>query len=442
MKNKIFSGAYIRKLFDNKKFAITFSIVLSIAIWFVATANRNPIRNQTFNNMKVGLSLEGTVVQEMGLGIVSDFSSQNFSVTVNGPNYIVSSLKPEDLVLTAAVTNVNAAGKYSLTVVGSSNSKKTGYNIVSIEPSTIDVTFDYIDTKEFNVVPQLIGVSAKGGLIAESPVVSNIEESTITIKGPRTVINSIDSVVASAKVDKTLASTQTYDTDITLYDKEDKVIYTYKTDGKVYNSAGVEVKNNYLTLSKTSVKVTQPISKKATLNVKVVFSNMPSGISMSDVAFTVDHASVDVIGTPDVVEKMTEVTLSTIDFRLVSNSSNSFELSPVLPDGVKLMDNIDVFIVKIDTSEYVVRTFNVSDIRFTDVESGLTAKSSGAGIVRNVKICGPKKIINSLNAKDLYAQASLEDKSAGEYTVDLTIKSGKHNNIWQVGEYTTTVTVK
>ncbi len=440
MKNKIFSGAYLRKLFDNKKFTITFSIILSITIWFLATVNRNPVRNQTFNNMKVGVSIEGTVVQEMGLGIVSDFSSQNFSVTVNGPNYIVSSLKAEDLVLTASVTNVNTAGKYSLTVEGYSNSKKTGYNIVSIEPSTVDVTFDYIDTKEFTVVPQLIGVSAKQGLVAETPVVSNSEESSVTIKGPRSVINSIDSVVASASVNKTLSSTQTYDTDLTLYDDEGKVIYAYKIDGKVYNAAGNEVKNNYLTLSKTSVKVTQPISKKATLPVKVVFSNIPSGLSMSDISFTLDHDTVDVIGTPEVIEKMTEITLSTIDFRAVSNTSNSFEVSPVLPDGAKIMDNIEIFIVKIDTSGYVSRTFNVSDIRFTDVQSGLTAKSSAS--VRNVKICGPRKIVNSLSASDLYAQASLEDKSTGEYTVNLTIKAEKHNNIWQVGEYTTTVTVK
>ena len=139
--------------------------------------NRNPERNQTFNNMKVAISLEGTVVQEMGLGIVSDFASQNFSITVNGPNYIVSSLRPEDLILTASVTNVNAAGKYTLDVVGSSNSKKTGYNIVAIEPSTIEVSFDYIDTKEFTIIPQLVGVSAVEGLVAETPLLAenNIE---------------------------------------------------------------------------------------------------------------------------------------------------------------------------------------------------------------------------------------------------------------------------
>lgn len=440
MKNNIFSGAYIRKLFDNKKVAVTFSIVLSIIIWFVAMVNRNPERNQTFNNMKVSISLEGTVVQEMGLGIVSDFASQNFSITVNGPNYIVSSLRPEDLILTASVTNVNAAGKYTLDVVGSSNSKKTGYNIVSIEPSIIEVSFDYIDTKEFTIIPQLIGVSAVEGLVAETPLVSKTEESTITIQGPRTIIDNIGYVFASATVDKTLSVTQTFDTNLTIYDKDGNVIYIYATDGKIYDKDGDEIANNFLTLSKTAVKVTQPISKRTTLQVKAAFSNLPEGMSISDLPFNIDHTTVSVIGTPDVVAKMTEVVLSTIDFKTVSNTSNSFEVSPVLPDGVKLAENIDVFIVTVDTSGYAVRTFNVSEVKFTDVKTGLTAKSDGA--IRNVKICGPKKVINSLKESDLYAVASLGNKSSGGYTVSVTIKSDKYNTIWQVGEYSATVTIK
>lgn len=440
MKNNIFSGAFIRKLFDNKKFAITFSIVLSIVIWFVATVNRNPERNRTFSNMKVGISLEGTVVQEMGLGIVSDFSSQNFAITVNGPNYIVSSLRSEDLTLTASITNVNAAGKYTLDVIGTADSKISGYNIVSIEPSTIEVTFDYIDTKEYNVIPQILGVSAVEGLVAPPPVVSSSDESTITIKGPRSVINRIGYVVASATVDRTLSVTETFDTDLVIYSKSDEVIYTYGADGKIYDGDGDEVTNNFLTLSKTAIKVTQPISKKATLQVKASFSNMPEGMAITDLPFNIDHATVSVIGTPDVVSKMTEVVLSTIDFKTVSNTSNSFEVSAVLPDGVKFVDNIDVFIVTIDTSGYTSRTFTVSDIRFTNVKTGLTAKNEE--VIRNVKICGPKKIVNSLKSSDLYAQASLDDKSTGGYTVSVTIKSDKYNTIWQVGEYTTTVTVK
>lgn len=440
MKINIFSSAFLRKLLANKKFTITLSVILSVIIWFVATVNRNPVRNQIFNNIPVSVSIDGTVVSEMGLGIVSDTTSQKFTVTVSGPNYIVSSLKPADILLTAAVTDVNASGKYTLTVSGTNNSSKTGYTFVSIEPPTIDVTFDYIDTKEFEIVPKLAGVSATEGLVAENPVVSNSGESTITIKGPRSVINQIDSVEASATVNKTLSSTQSYDADIILLDENGKTIYRYGVDGKIYDSSGNTVKNNYLTLSTSSLKITQPISKKRTLKVRAVFSNMPSGISLQDLGYSIDHDTVSVIGTPDVVDNMTEVTLSSIDFRTVTNTSNSFEVSPVLPDGVKLIDNISYFTVRIDTSDFAVRTFTVSDIRFTDVASGLSAGKPTA--IKNVRICGPKKTIAALKVSDLYAQASLKDKSAGEYTVTAVIKCDKYSAIWQIGDYSTAVTLK
>ena len=59
-----------------------------------------------------------------------------------------------------------------------------------------------------------------------------------------------------------------------------------------------------------------------------------------------------------------------------------------------------------------------------------------------VKICGPANIIKSLKASDFYAVADLTDKSAGVHTVDVVIKSEKYNNVWQIGTYSTAVTIK
>ena len=72
--------------------------------------------------------------------------------------------------LSASVVDINSAGTYTLDVVGTSNSSKSGYTFTTISPNTIDVTFDYIDTKEFTLIPKLIGVSAAEGLVAETPL--------------------------------------------------------------------------------------------------------------------------------------------------------------------------------------------------------------------------------------------------------------------------------
>lgn len=439
MKIKIPSGLSFRKLLFNNRFVATVSVILSFSIWLVVMINRNPVREQTFTDLTANISIENTIVSEMGLGIVSDVSSQKFTVTVSGPNYIVSGLKPEDFLLSASVTDVNAAGTYSLEIIGTRNSNKSGYTFSSITPSTIDVTFDFIDTKEFTVVPKLVGIGATEGLIADTPILADSQQSTITIKGPRSVMDTIATVGAVATVDEKLSSTKSYDADIVLYDANEKVVYRYTADGSIYDANDNLISSNALTLDFTSVKVSQPISKKATFKVRPVFTNVPSGMSESDIPWSLDHTSVTVIGTPEVIDKIEEISLSAIDFKNISTATKPFEVSPVLPEGVKILDNIEYFTVTVNTSKYAEKVVTISDIRCTGLSSSL--KMNSADRVRNVKICGPKSVIAALSASDLYASINLTDKSVGEHTVEIVVKSDKHNNIWQVGSYTTTIII-
>jgi len=413
----------LKNLLDNKRFTVPFSIGVAFVLWLIIMINQNPIRQQTFNDIPVNVSLENTVVGETGLGIINDVASQKFTVVLSGPNYIVSTLKPEDFILNAEVADVTAAGTYKLDISGVRNSSKSGYTFASITPDTVEVTFDFIDTKEYTVIPKLVGVGAAEGLVAETPIINGLENGMTTIKGPRSVMDKIDSVVAYAEVNKTLDSTQTYDANIVVYDEKGKAL---------------DMTN--LVLTTPSVKVSVPISKKVTLPVNPSFKNMPSGLALKNIKYTVDHNKVTVVGPPDVVEKMTSVTLSPIDFTSVSTGTKKFEVSLVLPDGVKLLDNIEVFIVSIDTEGYREKIIGVTDIKFTGLADSMKAKTGKT--IKNVKICGPSADIKKIKASDVYAVIDLRDKTVGEYTVDVQIKSQKYNKIWQVGTYSVAVTVE
>lgn len=429
---------FFKKLFKSRNFSIIISLIFAFAAWLIIMINRNPTREQTFNNISVSVSIDDTVASEMGLGIISDVSSQKFTVVVSGPNYIVSSLRASDFILTASVADVNAAGTFKLNVLPATNSSKTGYTFTSVTPSTIDVTFDYIDERTFTVVPKLVGVSAASGLIADTPAVSNSQQNTINIKGPRNVMNKISSVAAYAEVNKTLDSTQSFDTDLVLYDENDKIIYRYTSDGSILDSNGNKIENNYLNIEFSTIKVTQPILKKAVLNVEASFKNMPSGIAGA-FAYAVDHTSATVIGTPDVIDGMKKIALSEINFFDISKAKNTFEVSAVLPTGVRLVDNIESFTVSIDTAGFAEKVFTITDIRPKGLASNLNSRTGST--IKNVKICGPASVIRTLSSNMLYAQIDLTDKVAGNYTVDAVIKSESLNNIWQVGTYSATVTV-
>ncbi|MBR4761612.1 MAG: hypothetical protein IK086_03150 [Clostridia bacterium] len=440
MKLKLPFKTSITRIFANNKFVVAFSLILSFVIWLSVVINENPVRERVFTNVKINVSVENTTPSSLGLGIISNVTSKNFVVTVSGPNYIVSSLSEDDFVLSADVSEITSPGTYPLTVYCNRSSSKSGYDFKSVSPATIDVKFDYIDSKEFTIIPKLIGVSAASGLVAETPVVANSEQSTITVKGPRETVEKIGYVESYAEVNKTLSSTETFTSYVALYTEDDKVIYKYLSDGTVVNGSGKTIANTYLTLSYTSLKVTQPISKKAYLAVKPTFVNVPDGITADSIKYTVDQKKANVIGPPAVVGEMSSITLAPIDFRNVSSTSNSFDVTPTLKDGVKLLDSIDHFTVTLDMSEYTEKSFVVSKTVYEGVDSSMKASSSP---LFNVKICGPKNIISSLKSTDLYAVADLSDKTTtGDFSVNVTVKSDKYNTVWQVGNYPVTVTLK
>lgn len=426
-------------LLYNKKFTVVLSIVLAFALWLGISMTENPVRQHTFTDISASVTLEGTAAADLGLGIISDVASQRFSITVSGPNYIVSSLKAEDFSLSASTIDINSAGTFNLKVTPTSNNNKSGYTITSVNPSSIDVTVDFIDTKEFTIIPKLIGVSASEGLVAETPVISDSQQSTVTVKGPRSTIEKIATVGTIAEVNNTLSTSQTFNSDVVLYDSNDKMLYRYTADGTVYDANQNIITNSYLTLSFTNVKVTQPISKKKIVNCKAVFNNLPAGITDQDVKYKLSQSKVTVIGTPEIIDKIDNISLSPIDFRTVSTTSNSFEVSASLPDGVKFLENIDnVFIVDIDVSEYAETTIEIKNIRCLGLNGNLKAKTAKS--IR-VKLCGPKNVINNIKASDLFAVVDLTDKKAGDYTVEAVVKSDVYNNVWQIGTYSTSATL-
>lgn len=409
----------IKTLFFNKKFAVSFSVVVAFVFWLVITIDQNPERELTFNNVPVSISVKGTVLEELGIDVVSKNIDETVSVTVNGPSYIVSSLSADDLLVSASVSHIVEPGLYSIDLVASKVSGNSGYNIVSISPSSVNLSFDYIDTKEFTVTAQAEGVSAISGLIAESPVVSTSEDSVITVKGPRKEIERISKVSAVVSDVETLSATGSFDGQIVLYDENNNVIDT-----------------SLLTLSKPSVKVSVPIFKKATLKLIPSFKNAPSGSSLK---YSFDQEDiVTVKGPPETIDTMASVSLSAIDYNEISLSNTSFTVTPVLPDGVKLDDNIASITVTFDLSHYAEKTLNVNQINTVNLPDGLSASVSA---VKNVRVCGPKSVIDKLSASDLTATVDLTGKTSGEYSVVVSLSS-EHSNIWAVGTYNVSVNIK
>ena len=417
---KLFGKYSLGELFYNKKFIIPFSFIAAFVFWLVITVDQTPVRESTVS-VTVNVAVEGTIVGDMGMDVISGGIGQKVDVRVSGPTYIVSELSENDIYISPSLSDVNQPGEYVLDLTPMRASSKAGYEFISVTPSSLNVRFDYVDTKEFLIVPSVKGAVASEGLIAEDAAVSNSGENTITVKGPRTEMSKINSVVAFAEVNKTLSKTESFDANIQLLD----------ADGK-------ELDKSLFTLSFEKVKVSVPISKKKTVSLKATFVNAPLTLT-DDISYTLSHKNVSVIGPPETIDSLSVIELSPVDFNNVSTSSTSFDMAPVLPDGVRILDNIEAVTVSFNLSGYSERSFTVKNYRCINVESGLQGLVSES--IKNVRICGPSSIFRSLDNNSFYAQIDLSGKSAGEYTVPVKVFCSKSSSVWQVGTYTAVVVV-
>lgn len=418
----------LRRLFENKKIAMITSIVIAVALWFGVTIMESPDSENTIGGLSVAIPIENTVVSEMGMDIIGDPSVYTASVTVRGPAYVVSDLSAEDILVTASISNVTNSGTYSLELRATKQSgADDNFDIISLSPRTINVEFDYIDTKQFEVSVQAIGHKAEKGLVAEVPFVSDSNNATLNIKGARTDIEKISKVLAVAEVDKTLSATETFAGELRLLD---------------INGKEINLKQFTITsadgLSAPDIQITVPIYKEKVVPIVAQFTNAPKAFVNTLIPHHLEYASMLISGPPETVDNISEIKLSEIDFRQINGNNQKFETSLILPEGVKNKDNIEAVTVKITGLEkYTTKTFEVRNLIIVD--NSASARLSRE--IRNVKIMGPVNVLNKLNSSDLYAEVELDGLKSGEHTVSARIICKDADNVWQIGTYTASVTI-
>jgi len=421
---KSFSTASLKKLLYNKNFLLPFSLVLSFIIWLSIAMGQQETIQRTFSGNTVSINLENTAVSENKMSIIGDISEQKFTVVVRGHSGIVSRLTASDISLYASAAEVDSPGKYSLKVSALKASETGDYEVLSISPPTIDVTFDYVDTKEFTITPSTESITVvESGIVKGTEVIGGVETATVSITGPRTIISKIEKVTAEVKETKTITQSETFDAEFVLYD----------VDGR-------ELSKNNLSFSATDIKVTVPVYKQKTVPVVATFSNAPDGFSKDALEIIIDHSEVVIEGIPEMVEKIDKIELSPIDLSLLTKGNSQFVLTPKLPEGIRIFDSIESFNVSVNIENYSEKTITVSNFKYEGLESGL--KVSGTSEIKNVKICAPKAVINRIRSESAYAKIVLSEKKAGEHTVTVLICFEGYDSVWAVGSYKTTLTIK
>lgn len=416
----------LKYLTGNKKVVTIFSILLAFVIWLSVVISQTPTIEKTIS-LPININTEGTAFGESGLQEISGALDRTVNVRVQGPAYIVSNLTADDIEVTPSLQSVNAPGQYSVSLSANKKALNGEYAILSISPSEVITKFDYVteNTYTVEIVADNIKLDsqlAASGLIDRGLKFNNPGEDTIKISGPKTETDKIKRVVAMVDKQETIKKTTSYTANIVLFD-----------------AAGNQLNKKLYTLSTSEVEVSKVVYKKKTVPVKATFSNAPANFE-KNVKWKLSDENIEIMGEPETIDTISEISLPPIDLTKISKQNNSVVMPLEFVGSVESVDNTTSITVTFDLAKFSEKVFTVTEILAQNSTSNTSVTLTRA--VKNVKICGPSAVINSLSAKDIIAKVDVTGKTAGEYIVPITIVSASGKAYWQIGTYEASISIK
>ena len=237
-------------------------------------------------------------------------------------------------------------------------------------------------------------------------------------------MSKIAKVVASADIDGTLNSSQKVDADI-----------------KLYNSEGQEIKTDLLSLDFKTVEAAISVLPEKEVTLKPVFTNLPSGLQITDDMISVEPSSIMLAGTDDVLVKTDSVSLAPIDFTTLTNTKTTFDLAVEIPTDCKNISNASTAKVTLDLSSLSSKKLVVEKFIVQGLASGYSAEVTQKSL--EVTVYGMSSQIDTLNASDITAviDVSASGGMKGSVSMPVTFAIENGSSCWVSGSYKANLTI-
>ena len=399
------------------------AIVLAIIIWLILSITQYPTISKTVANVPVDFTLSGTIAEEKGLSALN-FKDMNVDVVIEGMNYEIGGYTKNDLTATVDVSSVTKKGTYKLDIDVKSTHSSDKVSILSISPETVEVQFDAITSKEFDLTPSAPNISAEEGYSLGSV---SCAPSKISITGADNDLAKIAKAYAVVDTTQSLSDDKNITTNkIVLYDKNDDTL-----DSSLYQFPDEEYTLSF------------PIFKKKTGNLKVEFTGVPTGFDLSTLKYNISENPISIL-TSDLDDQSEEdITVGTIPLSEVDlDKIYTFEIP--YSAGETSADGISSVNVTFDKEGLTSKVFEIPKSQFEVINKPTSKRVSfDTGKLTDVVIYGPEDVLKQLKASDLTAQIDLSDlgTSAGSMIKNATIYSSKYKNIWGAGTNEIQITI-
>ncbi len=268
---------------------------------------------------------------------------------------------------------------------------------ISIFPQTVDVVLDEIVEKDFSITVDKIG-DGKAGYVS---LLAAVEPETVTLKGPKSKIDTIEAVHVSVDLREA-----TKDVSIT---RELQIIDTNGDDI-----------TQYIELSAQAVKVNVPVDKyqKISIQPPVLAGNVAEGFRFDRADY--EPKSVEVVGNEEEIKAMKSIELPAVN---ISNRVESFtttvDLRPYFSNSNLAIRNGTPHEVKISVniSKEAVKEIQIPIESISIEGMSRSFLLPDGNVILVVK--GQKSAVESLTVDDLSPYINLAGLDAGKHDVEV-----------------------
>lgn len=400
-------------LLNNDKFVKVLSVCIAVFAWFIIVISVDTTRTTIIEHIPVDFDLTGTTPDANLLSVIEG-GEQYVDATIEGAGTVISRLTADDFVATPILSKVTKPGEYELRVeIKKANEKTNDYNVISASPK-VKAIFDHVDERTFAIEPVADNVTAEEGFVKQKIVTPHTK---ITVNGPSSELDKVKKVVLA-------------------YDKEQVLSDSINVDGELrfLDENGNPITFKYSTYTDQQFTMFIPIYKTAVVPVKVSFVNVPAGIDINTITYTLSDMMVEISGPKDIVDSYSEIALDPIDFR-------SLDIGSVFTRDINLYAGL-VNVNKVETVTVSFNTDNLDTKTFTTKNIILKNKPANYDIevvsqtVQGIKIIGDKEDLEKMSSNDLIATIDFStfNLAEGNSIVPVSITMTGNKYAWAVGD--------
>lgn len=415
------------RLFYNTKFAVCFSVLLSIVLWAVLVSNDTQDRPRAVTDIPIKITLSDTA-QKDGMKIFSQ-TANTATAYIKGNSMVVNQLQSSDLEAVAPfAATITAPGNYTvpLTLQNSNqNLSMNQYTVDSISPVQVIISVDRNREKTFRVQSDISykqGYKSDPAYFVGTPVLSS---DSVTISGPEKQVMQVHRVAYEYAISDTMTDTKKFTASLVMYDAN-----------------GNKLDKGDMTVNPEKVDVTIPVMPRQTCTLEPAFTNKPAGLSLGAGQVRVTPVSVEIAGPKDTLTAMAgKVSLDPIDFSTISPTHNTFDANITLPTTCKNLSNLPTAKVTLNLSGMATRTMSASSFSVKNLAPDKEAAVNTTGL--SVTVVGPESDIPKLADSNIVGSVDLSGKEnfTGQTEVPVTFSVSNSSSCWVYGSYMVTVAV-